>query len=495
MEALGEVKCQLVKRYEEWMRECPDGDGPIPSASTATTNTPQNDSDSSLRDTRSRGNEWDRGQHRRVQEDYLRRQDIENVAELTAQARERIIEWDTYQDGAIFVIPPSPPPVAAALVSQTTPALDYTFSHSPLRSQNGQVRPDRTEQSRRSLRDTRNKGKERDRGQRRIQDPCLQRQDDIDDVDELAARARERIIEIDTYQDGAIFVIPPSPPPVAAALVPQTTALDYTFSHTRNKGKERDRGQRRIQDPYFQGQDDTDDVDELTARARERNIEMVTYQDGAIFVIPPSPPPVATAAQAAALVSQTTPAPDYTYPLLTGQTDVVRTAPRPDWTEPSRRYMERKRQYQYQDEQQQKEMRRREEDILRIREIRRREEEGILRRQKEAEDAARAARSIYPPLPVVSVVYTDSRNPTSRLPSHIAMSNPEPVIPLQVLPQPQKITPPQATQQVPEQVPYPQLSPLTVLLTSLPSLPTHPSSSRLSAIQTLLTRLSKVFAS
>jgi hypothetical protein len=170
--------------------------------------------------------------------------------------------------------------------------------------------------------------------------------------------------------------------------------------------------------------------------------------------------------------------------LQNSQTNVVRTAPRPDRTEQSRRYIEIDPQHKYE---QQKEMRRRAEEALR--EIRRREEtEGIMRRQKEAEDAARAAmRPLYPPLPVV---YTDSSNPTSIPPSHIAVPNPEPVIQSQV-PQPQEITPPKATQQVLE-VPHPQSSILTVPLTSPPSSPAPLPSPYLSA---LLTRLSKVFTS
>ena len=81
MEDLAEFERELIKRYEEWMREHPGGDEPIraiPSASTATTNTPQNDPGSN---TRGEGNGWDRNIYShhdqcRIQEDYFWRQDV-----------------------------------------------------------------------------------------------------------------------------------------------------------------------------------------------------------------------------------------------------------------------------------------------------------------------------------------------------------------------------------------------------------------------------------
>ena len=352
---------------------------------------------------------------------------------------------------------------------------------------------------------------------------------------------------------------------------------DSSLRHTRSKGKERDRGrhsQRRIQEEYSlwrQDDYDIDDVDELAERERRRNREKDAYRDRGVFVTPqPSPraqdakkEAAVAAAREAAFMLQTTPAPDYMFsrpPLRSqnGQTNVVRTTPRPDSNERGRRYMESERQYQY--EQQQKEMRHREEEILRKREQetrRRGEEEGIMRRQKESEDAARVARShprvfddassragglaaqsslasiasvstvassapstlfqqrsptpsmmttpassfyqgsastsFYAPMPgssstqmmvtappsnpnlgssLTTVMYTDSRNPTSIPPSHSAMSNSEPLIPSQVLPQHRQITPPQATQQVPQQVPH--RAPLPQIPSHEPPQTTHP---------------------
>ena len=205
---------------------------------------------------------------------------------------------------------------------------------------------------------------------------------------------------------------------------------------------------------YFPGQDVInikDDVDELTARERGQNRERDTYQDRGVFITP-QPLLRTQEAKKEAIVVAAVPARFIPLPRLqNSQTNVVRTAPRPDSTE--QRYIEIDPKYQYE---QQKEMRRPTEEALGRRAIRRREEaEGIMRRQKEAEDAARAARRpLYPPLPVV---YTDSSNPTSIPPSHIAVPNPESVIQSQVPPQPQEITP--------------------------------------SYLSTLLTKLSKVFAS
>jgi hypothetical protein len=186
---------------------------------------------------------------------------------------------------------------------------------------------------------------------------------------------------------------------------------DSSLRHTRSKGKEREKNrsghQRRIQEEYslWRYDDyDVDDVDELAERERKRNRDRDSFRDRGVFVTPqPSPrareakrEAAVAAAREAASISQTPPTSDYTISRtpLRSQNGHTNTTPGRDGNEESRRYMESERQYQY--EQQQKEMRHREEEIIRRREQetkRRGEEEGIMRRQKESEEAARAARS------------------------------------------------------------------------------------------------------
>ncbi len=349
---------------------------------------------------------------------------------------------------------------------------------------------------------------------------------------------------------------------VAGALVNDP---DSSLRHTRSKGKEREKSrsvnQRRIQEEYslWRYDDyDVDDVDEIAERERRRNRDRDSFRDRGVFVTPqPSPrareakkEAAVAAAREAASMSQTPPTPDYTFsrPPLRSQNGHTNITPGRDSNEESRRYMESERQYQY--EQQQKEMRHREEEIIRRREQetkRRGEEEGIMRRQKESEEAARAARSdprafgdtsaraglttqssvasiasvstvassapstlfqprspapsamttpassfyhssattsFYAPAPgssstqvmvkappsyprpgssLTTVMYTNSGNPTSIPPSHVAVPNPEPPVILpQAPPQPQQITPPQSIQQVPQQVPQRTLLPFGV---------------------------------
>ncbi|KAF8634998.1 hypothetical protein AX15_000612 [Amanita polypyramis BW_CC] len=130
--------------------------------------------DLSIRRTRSKGKERERARHghqRHIQEEYaLYRQDdydFDDVDELAEQE-----ERDMNRDRGVFVTPqPSPPRVREAKkemaiaaarqavnIPRTDPALDYTFSRAPLRSQNGQGNvprgtpaPDDSEQRRRYM--------------------------------------------------------------------------------------------------------------------------------------------------------------------------------------------------------------------------------------------------------------------------------------------------------------------------------------------------------
>lgn len=157
MEDLGDLKRKLTNRYEEWMRDHPEGEEPGPAAGTSVVGALVNDPDSSLRHTRSKGTEREKnrsGHQRRIQEEYsLWRYDdydVDDVDELAERERRRNRDRDSFRDRGVFVTPqPSPrtreakreAAVAAAReaasMSQTPPTPDYTFSRPPLRSQNG----------------------------------------------------------------------------------------------------------------------------------------------------------------------------------------------------------------------------------------------------------------------------------------------------------------------------------------------------------------------
>ncbi|KAF8624346.1 hypothetical protein AX17_007173 [Amanita inopinata Kibby_2008] len=202
--------------------------------------------------------------------------------------------------------------------------------------------------------------------------------------------------------------------------------MDVSPRPLRGKGKdrERERGrheqQRRINEEYdLWQQDEYDDEDaaelaELVELERRRNMERERdrNRDRGVFVIPqPAPPHVqeakreaaVAAARQAASVSQPNPTPDYAFsraPLKVrnGQMSLGRSPLGPvemDNIEEKRRNLEFQRQY----EEQQRAMKQREEEIMRKRnELRRKEdEERMLRRQNEAEEAARAARSDMQP--------------------------------------------------------------------------------------------------